>query len=331
MAMRRWVVALGVTAALLILACGEGDRTGFAVPVNPEAIATAGSASLPADLEWSNQNAGNVVFSHGVHMVFADNCEVCHPEPWAMGKSPHGTIRMAPMYQGESCGACHDGDQAFDATECSRCHAFDSASNTLPTFTWNQNAFGPVEFSHSLHLMAGSECNQCHPAPWGWTLSPAGTMRMTPMYDGGSCGVCHDGAAAFDATACDRCHDRSNGRTLPVQGGKPVHKGEEVPADFSWKGGDVGEVQFSHASHLISGMDCERCHWDVFERNRSADGTHLMKTMYAEASCGACHNGRVSFPSTDCGACHEGALNPVEAAASKAEAGDGAPPEPTEG
>jgi len=318
MAIRRWTVTLGLATSLLVMACGQGDRTGFTVPVNQEAIATAGSASLPEDLVWANLSAGNVEFSHGVHMVYADNCEVCHPEPWAMGKSPHGTIQMAPMYQGESCGACHDGEAAFDATDCGRCHEFDAASNTLPTFTWGQIGFVPVEFSHSMHLLAGSTCNQCHPEPWAWTISPGGTYRMTPMYGDDSCGACHDGRQAFDATACDRCHDRANGRKLPVENGVPVHDGHEVPADFSWPGADVGKVTFSHANHVIAGTDCDRCHWDVFDNKRTADGTHLMKTMYAGGSCGACHDGRVSFPATDCAACHEGALNPVEAARQEA-------------
>ena len=333
MANRRWTVALGTLAALLLVACGNGDRTGFNVPVNAEAIETAGSAALPADLEWANLEAGNVVFSHGVHMVFADNCDVCHEEnqPWGMGKSPHGTIQMAPMYRGESCGVCHDGDKAFDATDCSRCHAFDSASNTLPTFTWNQNGFGPVEFSHSMHLMAGSQCNQCHPAPWGWTISPAGTMRMTPMYKGGSCGVCHDGVAAFDATSCSDCHDRDLAKKLEQRDGVTVHRGEEVPADFSWAGGGEGAVMFGHANHIVSGLECDRCHFDVFERKKSPDETHLMNTMYAEGSCGACHNGRISFASTDCGACHEGALNPAEAAVKKAAEAPAPPPEAEEG
>ena len=314
MAIRRWTVTLGMTTSLLLLACGQGDRSGFLVPVNQLAIEAAGSANLPDDLIWANLSAGNVEFSHGVHMVYADNCEVCHPEPWAIGKSPHGTIQMAPMYQGQSCGACHDGQKAFEATECERCHAFDSAINTQPTFTWGQNGFGPVEFSHTLHLMADSECNECHPLPWGWTVSPGGTHRMTQMYGSGSCGACHNGRDAFDATACDRCHDRDNGRRLEMVEGVPVHEGHEVPADYSLPGADVGEVTFSHTNHVIAGLDCDRCHWDVFDNKRSVDGTHLMKTMYAGGSCGACHDGRISFPATDCAACHEGALNPVEAA-----------------
>ncbi len=330
MAMRRWTVAVGALAALLLVACGTGDRTGFSVPVNAEAIATAGSASLPADLEWANLEAGNVVFSHGVHMVFADNCDVCHKDnqPWGMGKSAHGTIQMAPMYEGQSCGECHDGEQAFDATECARCHAFDSASNTLPTFTWNQNGFGPVDFSHSMHMMAGSQCNQCHPEPWTWKTSPAGTMRMTPMYNGGSCGVCHDGVAAFDSTDCARCHDREGGKKLQVVDGVAVFEGEQVPADFAWAGGGEGEVVFSHANHIVSKLSCDRCHYDLFDRVKSADDTHKMNPMYAEGSCGACHNGEVSFASTDCGACHEGALNPATAAARKAALAPGPPPKP---
>ena len=307
MAMRRWTVAVGALAALLLVACGTGDRTGFSVPVNAEAIATAGSASLPADLEWANLEAGNVVFSHGVHMVFADNCDVCHKDnqPWGMGKSAHGTIQMAPMYEGQSCGVCHDGTEAFAATSCTRCHDLDSVTAPLPDIQQPGGGFGPTTFSHNMHLMAGATCENCHPEPWRWTVSEPGAMQMGPMYVGASCGVCHDGRQAFDATECARCHDRGMARDVGTQ-----------PDDIEWPGTEeYARVVFSHVTHAQSGKTCDACHDGLFEYTTSPAGAFPMVPMYAGRTCGTCHDGGEAFPATDCAACHEGASNPVDAAA----------------
>jgi len=134
---------------------------------------------------------------------------------------------------------------------------------------------------------------------------------MTPMYVGESCGLCHDGRAAFDATECARCHDRAAATQAPAW-----KDGEMVPKDISWPGTeDYAEVNFSHGNHALAGVGCDDCHPEQFARTVSPAGTHLMAPMYAGRSCGECHDGETSFPSTDCAACHEGAANPVEAAA----------------
>jgi len=312
--MTNWWTTLVALAALLMTGCGVGNRTGFDVPINPEAVEYAGSTSIPADMIMVSPRAGNVEFSHGVHMIFAEGCEQCHPEPWGMKHSPTGTIVMEPMYEGESCGVCHDGTAAFAATDCSRCHDLTTVTSTLPDVKLPGGNFGPTSFSHSMHLMAGSKCEQCHPDPWRWTVSPPGTMQMTPMYNGESCGLCHDGRAAFDAAQCARCHDRDAAARAPQW----TDDGEQVPKDISLPGTEeYSTVVFSHANHAVVGVGCDDCHPELFPRSVSAAGTHLMASMYAGQSCGACHNGEVSFPSTDCAACHEGAVNPVEAAPAK--------------
>ena len=298
--------------ALMMAGCGVGNRTGFDVPINPQAVEYAASTAIPVDTVMVSPRAGNVVFSHGVHMIFAEGCETCHPEPWGMKRSPTGTIEMEPMYEGESCGACHDGVTAFAATDCSGCHDVTTGTATLPDVKLPGGDFGPTNFSHSMHLMAGSKCEQCHPQPWGWAVSPPGTMQMTPMYNGESCGECHDGRAAFDAAECARCHDRDRATQAPAW----TSDGEKIPRDIVWPGTEeYADVAFSHANHAVVGVDCSGCHLDLFARSISTTGTHLMAPMYAGQSCGACHDGETSFPATDCAACHEGASNPVEAAA----------------
>ncbi len=326
----------GSLAALLVVAilagCGYGNRTGFDVPINPEAVSVAGASAIPADLIMASPRAGNIVFSHGVHMIFAEGCEECHLEPWPMKRSSSGTITMEPMYRGESCGVCHDGDRAFSATDCSQCHDLDTATATLPEIKLPGGGFGATEFSHGMHLMAGAACEQCHPEPWTWTVSYPGTMQMGPMYVGESCGECHDGTDVFAATDCARCHDRDNAMQLPRTDGEIRFRGQTIPEPIAWPGADeYGEVVFSHEHHAIAGMTCDRCHPDLYGKVISPAGTHVMEPMYAGQSCGVCHDGVTSFPATACTACHPGAPDPVKAAAkaAPAEAPDAAPEAPS--
>jgi len=65
-----------------------------------------------------------VYFSHKEHADFS--CEDCHEGIFALEvgvaeASGHFTMRL--MEEGETCGACHDGDTAFSVKEsCTKCH-----------------------------------------------------------------------------------------------------------------------------------------------------------------------------------------------------------------
>ena len=67
------------------------------------------------------EDAGNVLFSHEVHADMF-GCTDCHGDLFTAG--PGNPVRsMADMEEGESCGACHDGDTAFSVAEdCEACH-----------------------------------------------------------------------------------------------------------------------------------------------------------------------------------------------------------------
>ncbi len=319
-----------VLLVVLTTGCGYGNRTGFDVPINPDAVATAGASAIPADLIMASPRAGNVVFSHGVHMIFAEGCEECHLDPWPMKRGPSGSTTMEPMYEGESCGMCHDGTRAFAATDCAECHLLETATATLPEIQLPGGGFGATEFSHSMHLMAGAKCEQCHPEPWQWKVSSPGTMQMGPMYVGESCGQCHDGTDAFASTDCARCHDADDAMKLPRSGGEIRFRGQTVPGPISWPGvEDYAEVVFDHEKHAIANVTCDACHPDLFGKQISPAGTLLMEPMYAGKTCGTCHDGETSFPATACSACHPGSPDPVQAAA--AASADAAQDAPAEG
>ncbi len=61
-----------------------------------------------------------VSFNHRAHAA-RFNCSQCHPAPFRM-KQGATAINMAMINKGQSCGACHNGQTAFSAQDCARCH-----------------------------------------------------------------------------------------------------------------------------------------------------------------------------------------------------------------
>ena len=70
---------------------------------------------------------GTVTFSHATHATGrAVGCSKCHPQSFAIVK-PHMAkeyaATWAAMVEGKSCGVCHNGKEAFSASEnCDLCH-----------------------------------------------------------------------------------------------------------------------------------------------------------------------------------------------------------------
>jgi c(7)-type cytochrome triheme protein len=73
------------------------------------------------DILYKDEDAGNVTFSHAVH-IEQFSCSECHPD---LFKAERGANKatMEDMENGKSCGACHDGSSAFSvADDCESCH-----------------------------------------------------------------------------------------------------------------------------------------------------------------------------------------------------------------
>jgi len=73
------------------------------------------------DILYQEKDAGNVTFSHAVHTGMF-GCDTCHPDLFKAARGKNQAT-MAEMEKGQSCGACHDGSQAFSVAEsCESCH-----------------------------------------------------------------------------------------------------------------------------------------------------------------------------------------------------------------
>lgn len=66
-------------------------------------------------------DVGAVVFPHWFHRI-RYKCKVCHENIFIM-KSGANSISMRRIMEGEACGVCHNGQIAWEALYCERCHS----------------------------------------------------------------------------------------------------------------------------------------------------------------------------------------------------------------
>lgn len=175
------------------------------------------TAPYPGDIVYRGTGQA-VVFSHDFHVGgMGFTCDACHTEVFelkAYAARDKGNFKMSVMQDGEYCGKCHDGQTAFssgDFASCGRCHAGAAEANEVPGL----KVVGPEEdimlgpegmearFPHPSHAVF--PCDKCHTALFPMKKTDTVTS-MDEINSGKSCGVCHNGAVAFDATNCGICH-----------------------------------------------------------------------------------------------------------------------------
>jgi c(7)-type cytochrome triheme protein len=184
----------------------ENGRTCGACHNGKGAFTVAGNCTRchkgyqPGEITFKLKGITNAVFSHKYHLGMYQ-CTDCHTATFPY-KTGQLRATMHQMEQGKSCGACHNGKDAFSSSgECERCHG---GFKPAPiTFT---NDGGEVKFNHAFHLNL-YKCKDCHT---GLFPFKAGVKKatMTDMEKGASCGGCHnDGKDAFSVKgSCEKCH-----------------------------------------------------------------------------------------------------------------------------
>ena len=70
-----------------------------------------------------------VVFPHWFHRI-RYRCKVCHADLGFKFKARGNEINMVKVIDGQFCGACHNGDVAWNVENCNLCH---SAKPGTPT------------------------------------------------------------------------------------------------------------------------------------------------------------------------------------------------------
>jgi len=84
-------------------------------------ISTANAIPSGKTIEFKGGGAGKVIFDGTVHSEGGKKCNNCHTKPFKMQKGAN-KITMAEINAGNFCGKCHNGETAFKATECAKCH-----------------------------------------------------------------------------------------------------------------------------------------------------------------------------------------------------------------
>ncbi|RCK80750.1 MAG: cytochrome c family protein [Candidatus Ozemobacter sibiricus] len=118
--MRQFLYGCGVALMMgLLVVAGTNLATAEDAPTSDS------PAKAPAEFLFTKVgDAGQVKFKHEGHGKAA--CSDCHEGaaplfPQVRAKEPY---KMADIYAGKYCGACHDGKKAFAAKgDCTKCHA----------------------------------------------------------------------------------------------------------------------------------------------------------------------------------------------------------------
>jgi len=241
---------------LLLASCrwGMEQKTAEKAEEESPVITSLKDSSLPcfhchSYEKFSADAAGR--FSHTKHMSFGVHCNQCHLI------KPHKEISL----NRDTCNNCHN----------------------LNSFVYSDSGM-PVTFSHHNHTRKFS-CTGCHPNPF--QMKKGSThITMDGMYQGGTCGKCHNGKDAFSAKNCAKCHDMS-----------------VLKKDFSYPSGDMPPAKFSHQVHTAM-FGCTDCHTAVFKYGKGRSGMK-MDDIYQNKYCGKCHNGEMAFGSSECQKCHK--------------------------
>lgn len=111
---------------LIILVLFAGHTVYLVAADQPEAEYDEDLYGPEEPVIWDKPVRG-VIFDHKVHtMEMGLDCDSCHDEIFEMeagAAQENDDFNMEAMYEGEYCGACHDGGDAFAAnTRCTNCH-----------------------------------------------------------------------------------------------------------------------------------------------------------------------------------------------------------------
>jgi len=206
----------------LIIACIAASLAAVpALAEGPDQAPTDVAASWPGDFTYGEDPANAVTFSHEKHVSdYGQTCDACHAEIFELkygAALAKGDFRMQPMYEGKYCGACHNGETAFQADDFSRCNSCHTGAVQKPTagvFAKLAGPKGPIElgsdetvavFSHEAH--DSFACRDCHTKLF--PIKKTGTVTTMDEINGGkACGSCHNGEKASDASDCHKYHPK---------------------------------------------------------------------------------------------------------------------------
>jgi c(7)-type cytochrome triheme protein len=200
--------------------CGtcHDDDTAFGVTDKKDCVTCHGSnMQQPEKIVWEKPN--KAAFSHTAHVEdIGLGCSDCHDKIFSMkigAAEADNDFNMAAFKEGQYCGTCHNGDDAFDSqSQCDSCH-FAPKGKIL--FTQPVRA---VVFDHKIHVgKAKLLCETCHKEVFVMRKGAIADQKLVLSDDSAAkrkhleqlherfCGTCHNSSQAFGfQTRCTVCH-----------------------------------------------------------------------------------------------------------------------------
>ncbi len=126
---RRRPVMLGILGLLMLVL-----STGFWLTTSEDAAAEYGDVVINNYSDGAGMRP--VVFPHWFHRI-RFRCKVCHADLGFRFKAGGNDINMLKIFDGEYCGACHNGQIAWGVENCVLCH---SGKPSLRTGVHNSTA-----------------------------------------------------------------------------------------------------------------------------------------------------------------------------------------------
>lgn len=128
-----FVICGALAAAFAFTGTAKAEDKKEAANAEAKAETKGEAKEAPEFINFDKAKMGAVKFPHKVHAETLGNCDACHggKEPLFAQKKSEG-LKMKDMYEGKSCGHCHDGkfkhgDKVVFAAKggCMKCHKKD--------------------------------------------------------------------------------------------------------------------------------------------------------------------------------------------------------------
>lgn len=129
------------------------------------ALVVLGASPDPARAEYGDVVINNyseeagmrpVVFPHWFHRI-RFRCKVCHADLGFEFKAGGNDINMLKIIEGAYCGACHNGEVAWDVQNCDLCHSAKPGTPTQVHESTMQSLISPAAPSSSAGGSSGGQ------------------------------------------------------------------------------------------------------------------------------------------------------------------------------
>ncbi|MBW2466899.1 MAG: hypothetical protein JRF02_06310 [Deltaproteobacteria bacterium] len=239
--------------------------------------------------QMEKQGLSMVMYPHWLHRVMFE-CKVCHNSIFKMRRWEND-ISHQNIEEGKQCGACHNGEMAFSATDensCDRCHIVGKPE---------------AEHLHNPNLVKQESIKKA-------AQSVGAKWRPENLTD--------NRLPVDRFQFIDWLELKNKSVFAPVISLDENFKDEirDNQIVFQSKSDFVGDVIFDHKVHS-EWIRCDSCHPALFKEELG--GNKIKMTEISKGRfCGHCH-GKVSFTFADCLRCHKKSIGKLSADESRKE------------